>query len=207
MTTHLDVGLRARGLLFEGDPLRSLAAALRREGVTASACRALGRLSPAGREVAGDRLAQALDALLDVDLEQVLVHAWRTHGDLVAAARRSLQPPGAPEVVDLAAQRVVWTSEPSVELLLDDVPVCEVHVLLTVELLLEAVVATVADGRLRALALGDCRATASLSVEGRELASRSDVLLPLPGELELGQGWTLAHAAAETVPLSRRPTA
>lgn len=88
---------------------------------------ALDKIEPVLREAASREITTAAAGVLHLDLADMLIDGWRKHEDLVAAARRSLRPPGTTELVDLAAHRVTFTSQPYVNVLVDEANVVTVH--------------------------------------------------------------------------------
>jgi hypothetical protein len=94
--------------------------------------------------------------------------------------------PGSSEVVELAAHRITSVHRPTVELLLNDLHIATVGFELRVEFLVQALVATVRHGHLVALGAGACDLTASLAVEGMQVATKQ-VHLDLPSLIRLPQ--------------------
>jgi hypothetical protein len=171
----------------------ALARALDEHGVLGSLGGALRGLSRAGREAASGQIATIAHGMLDLDLGDLVVGAWRKYADLTAAARRTIAAPDSTEVVELATHRITSTHRPFVELLVDDVHVATVRFELCIELVVKGLVGTVRRGYLVDVHCGDCDLTASLAAEGRELARRKarlelPLLLPLGGGIPLLRG-------------------
>jgi hypothetical protein len=178
LTKPLSVGAL---LLAEGqDSTRVLADALAEQDPGRVLSGALRQLSDAGRAAVVDETAAAINGLLDLDLGELIVTGWRKHADLRAAAARTAAAPGATEVVELAAHRIVATQDLSVDLLVEEVRVASLQLGLRVEFLVRALVATVQQGRLTAWRPGSCLVTVTLAAEGQRLLSRSEQLdLPM----------------------------
>jgi hypothetical protein len=149
--------------------------------------RALRRLPQETREAAVREAATTGAELLDVDLIGLLLAAWRTHRDLVGAARRTLAAPGSTELVDLTDHQITTTQQPSVEVLVDGRQVATLHLGLSIVFDVSVLVAGIKAGRLVALHSGSCDVTATLAVQGTDVLTRS-VHLDLPGVIPLTPG-------------------
>ncbi|CAN5622989.1 hypothetical protein BH24ACT13_BH24ACT13_05620 [soil metagenome] len=188
--------LTVRSFLYgESADADALAHSLDERGVTAVSAEALRGLSRAGRQTAGAEVASVAGALLDLDLDNLLLGGWRKHGELTAAARRTAALPGSREVVQLATHCVTSTHQPYVDLLLDDVRVTRIHFDLSVQFLIKGVLGTVGDGCLLDLVAGHCEVTATLAAEGRHLLTRRGEV-ELPGMVRLGAGVRLVDPPA-----------
>jgi hypothetical protein len=185
--------LTTASLLFgEGqDPEQALAQALEDKGVLGSLDAALRVVSQAGRQAADSQVATVARGLLDLDLGDLVAAGWRKQGELAAAAQRTAANPGSSEVVQLASHRISSVHRPFVDLLVNDVLVATVNFELDIEFVVRALLVTVRDGHVVSLHSGSCEATATLTAEGLQLASRRarfDLPLvirwPLPLHLE-----------------------
>jgi len=154
---------------------------------------ALQNLPEATREAASRQVSTTAAGLLDVNLADVLVAAWRKHQDLTAAARRTLAAPGSTELVDLAGHRVTATQEPYISILVDGHRVATIRFELTLVFDVSALLAEIHAGRLAALHSGRCGITGALAVQGIEVVSRQ-AHLDLPGIIPLRQGMRLLPA-------------
>lgn len=160
--------------------LDALAQALDQPDVLAKLDSALWRVTQAGREAADREIASVAHGLFDLDLGGLLVAGWRKHAAFTTAFERTRAVPGSSEVVELASHRITSVYRPFVEVLVNDVRVATIQFELAIDFLVEALVATVRDGRLVSLRSGSCDVTGSLSVEGARLVSRQAHLdLPL----------------------------
>ncbi len=155
------------------------------------------RAGPPGRgrarEAASRQVSTTAAGLLDVNLADVLVAAWRKHKDLTAAARRTLAAPGSTELVDLASHRVTATQEPYISILVDGHRVAAIRFELSLVFDVSALLAEIHAGRLAALHSGRCGVTGALAVQGIEAVSRQ-AHLDLPGIIPLRQGIRLLPA-------------
>ena len=162
---------------------------------------ALDNLPYAIHEAAAGQIAGAAAQLLDVNLVDVLIGAWRLHEELIKAARRSLQAPGGVTLQDLLPFQVSVTQDPYIDVLVDDHSVVRIQFSLTLEYEVRAMLPEIRSGRLVALHDGHCDVTATLAIEDQQIASRS-MRFELPGVIRLGRGLRLLpteeYAAAIT---------
>ena len=133
------------------------------------------------------QICTATEDLLNLDLVDVLMAAWRKHAALVAAARRTTAAPGSREVVDLATHHITMTQRPYIDLLCDEVRVGRVQLELQLAFTVAGLVAVVQGGLLVAVQAGHCTIAATLLIEGEQVATRS-AHLDLPVTVRLGAG-------------------
>lgn len=152
---------------------------------------ALGRLTSAGSRAVCHRIAEVAADLADVTLGDVVVAGWRRYAALANAARRTVHDPGSEELVDLASHHIRSVHRPQVEVLVDGLPVGSVPFELELDVVVQALVATVRAGRLAEIECGHGRLTASLSCVDFTIAARED-------DVDLG---AVLDLGAEGVPL------
>lgn len=136
------------------------------------------------------QVSTAAADLLNLDLVDVLMTAWRKHAALTAAARRTTAAPGSSEVVDLATHRITMAQRPYIDLLCDEVRVGRVQLELRLDFTVAGLVAVVRAGCLVAVQAGHCTIAATLLIEGEQVATRS-THLDLPLAVRLGAGIAL----------------
>jgi hypothetical protein len=132
----------------------------------------LARLTPAARELVGNEVADVATSLLDLDLGQVAITAWRTVSDLRHAARATLDAPGTRQVVDLTTHRITSVHEPYLEVLVNGVVVARVQFVLRLELTIAILAVVVNAGRITSVQSGQSDLAATLAVAGVEVLSR-----------------------------------
>ena len=164
----IQAGLTARNLLLGSgleDDTAALRQALSEHNVLDAVGGKLSRLTGEGREAANDALAATAAGLLDVDLGDVLIYAWRTQERLADAARETLRAPGRKEIVQLASHQVTSTHNPAVDLLVDGVRVHTFHFQLNLVLTIEVAAVIVQSGRLVAVKAGDGSVSGTLTLK------------------------------------------
>lgn len=162
----IQAGLTARSLLLGDEPApAALRQALSGHHVLDEVGGSLSRLTADGREAADDALASAAEDLLDLDVGDVLIYAWRTQERLADAASKTLRAPGRKEVVQLGTHQVTSTHYPAVDLKVDDVPVHTFHFQLDLVLTIDVAAVTIQSGRLVAVKAGDGSASGTLTLK------------------------------------------
>ncbi len=181
--------LTARAFLF-GDA--DLVQAMQTSGVADTVRQELGGFTQVTRDEAVRELGKIGAEVLDLDLTQLLLGAWSRYAALTEAGQRTAAAPGSEELVELLSHRVTLDHRPSIELLVNGKRVATVHVVLMLQVTVEALTATVRAGKLIGLRVGRCDFDASVSIEGMTLASRR-AQLELPFSVRLGSGIALAR--------------
>ncbi len=194
MTTTVPVPGTALALLFGQEADSQDAIADRIESADPENLdRALEGLPKATRDAAVREVAAATAGLLNVNLIDMLVAGWRTHHDLISAARRTLAAPDSTELVQLATHQVTEAQQPYVSVLVDGHRVATLNLDLSVVFDISALLAGIRAGRLVALHSGHCDITVTLALEGADVVTRR-AHLDLPGVISLGQGIRLLPA-------------
>jgi hypothetical protein len=156
----------------------TLGRTLSEHGVARSILGGFRQLSASALQAVDREIGTVADGLLDLDLGDVLVLGWRKYSALTESAKRTLAAPGSEEVLALATHRITSTYRPHVDVYVDGVKVNSLEFELTMVFALTGLFAVVSLGDLVALRGGDCVVTATLTLEGAQLAQRQ-------GHLEL----------------------
>lgn len=191
-------------VLGDGDITRTAAVLerrLREVNVAETTLAQWGGLPTSAYRSLDQRVVEALRTLLDVEIGDVLLGGWRKYRELVAAAERTRDVPGPPEDLVLAEHEIVYTQQPSVEVLVDGAPVARLAFELAVSLVLRGVIAVVDRGRLVALRGGDLVAGAKLTLRDVELA-KGEIRCLAGAVLRLGAGVSLVGGEVTSEPSS-----
>jgi hypothetical protein len=156
----------------DSDGLEALSHSLGESDVATSGVEALRSLPGSAVAAVNKEIASAAAGVLDLNLGSLLVSGWRKYSDLVQAAQRTVAAPDSQEIVVLASHRVTSSHRPHVDLFIDDVKVMTLRFELKVVFDLNGLVAVVRLGELTTLRSGECIVTATLSLEGVQLAQR-----------------------------------
>ena len=170
--------LTAREFLAGSDPgvdtAQALSHVLGEYGVARTALSGIRHLSAGAVAAVEDEIGRVADGLLDLDLMDVLLSAWRKYAVLQESAYRSLTPPGSEEVHLLATHRVTATYRPRVDVLVQGGKTNSFELQLALAFDLAGVCAVVRWGHLVALRGGECLVTATLALDGTQLWGRQD---------------------------------
>ncbi len=169
-------------------------------GEAGAAAREAERLAGAGVVGGGPQapaLARAVLAkvteLLDIEVSDVLVGAWRTRSALLSAARETHAQPGLRREVSIRSFTMPWECEADVDVVVDGRTVSTLTAAVTLRLTVTALAAVVEAGRLTALTAGDTVAHGELRVhcsapEAEHTVVERERPVDLHRELRLGGG-------------------
>ena len=191
LTQHVSI----RNVLFASDQaaVDSLVDALTSEKAISAIRDGLISLSDVTRGAAVQELSKVVTGLLNVDLTDVLIMAWRKHSELAAAARRTADNANTEELVDLATHKISWLYQPYVELFVDNLKVATVNFQINLNLEVKGLVVAIRAGRMTAVHAGSCIMTAALAAQNLKIAERT-AQFELPFVIHLGDGVPL-HTA------------
>jgi hypothetical protein len=181
-------------LLGEADP-QWMERALGAAHVGRRALAGLGQLAAATYPALEQRVAEVVRAALQIDLGGLALAAWSRYGELVEAAERTRDAPGAPEDVVLAEHVITWKQQLAVEVVVNATLITTLLFDLSVSLTMRGVVAVVDAGALVGLRVGDVLTGAELSLWEQELAAH-EVTCLVGALVRLGGGVPLVSGAA-----------
>ncbi|GAA1602096.1 hypothetical protein [Catellatospora bangladeshensis] len=205
-----------RDILF-GELLPGEAGAAAREVERAAERLAEAGVVGEGPQTPAPALARAVLAkvteLLDIEVSDLLVGAWRTRSALLAAARETYAQPGLRREVGIRSFTMPWEYEADVDVVVDGRTVSTLTAAVTVQLTVTALAAVVEAGRLTALTAGDAVAHGELrfrcsAPEGEHTVVERERPVDLHRELRLGGGGVALideARAAEEAPEAARP--
>lgn len=159
-----------------------LASTVGKRGVAATVGQALGGIGEAGRKVVCQEVAHVADSLLDADVSEVLVHAWKKNQLISAACQRTAAHPDSEELVELATHTIRSSHRPCVEVFVDDVLITTVDLTLSLTFVIHGLLVVVRGGQIAALRSGTCDATAALDCESVRVAD-STLTFDIPGTI------------------------
>ena len=143
--------------------------------------------------------AEAVTAVLDIDIGALALDAWAKYDRLNAAARRSSEPGAEPERVRIVEHQITSTHEPALEILVNGAHIATIDLGLEVEIDVHGLDAEIRDARLTALRTGDVDVRATLSVKGRAVVER-ERSYEIGALLPLGAGIPLTTTASGPAP-------
>lgn len=133
-------------------------------------------------------LSEAVRAMLDIKMTDILASAWSTLRELQEYLDSDRHPPDEIASVPLIKHTVKSTHHPSIEVLVGDSRVAEIKFDAEIAIAVDGVVLTVRDGRIWAAAGGKWRATGALKWEGQQILKEQTPHYPLPGQISFEQG-------------------
>ncbi|WP_155373844.1 hypothetical protein [Catellatospora vulcania] len=148
--------------------------------------------------------------LLDIEISDVFVGAWKTRSALVAAARETHATPGLRREVSIRSFTMPWEYEAEVDVAVNGSVVTTLTAAVTLQLTVTALAAVVEAGRLTALTAGDATARGELRVrcsspEAEHVVAEREQPVDLRRELRLGGGGVALVDEAGDAP-AQRPT-
>jgi hypothetical protein len=193
-----DQPVTVRDVLLEGT---GMASALQASGAADLVSGRLVDFTRATRDQAVGEVGRICADFLGLNLADLIIGALSSYASLQEAAWRTAAAPGTEELVELISHEVALDNRPSIELLVDGAQVATVHLLLSLVINIQALVATVREGRLVTVQLGRCDIDAALCIERVPVASKK-ARLQLPAFLPLGSGIALARTERHEAPSS-----
>jgi hypothetical protein len=134
------------------------------------------------------RLPEQLETLLDIDAVEVMVGAWNKSRELRKYRNEAEYPPEQLVLVPLAKHKIESKHAPYVELFVNAQPCGRLNFEIDVSLTLEGAELAIQGGRIKRIRTGSTIGTGTIKCEGAVLGKGERKLLPLPGEIDLGQG-------------------
>ena len=170
-----------------------IASALAASGAADVVRRQLRNFTQATRNEAVKEVERVIAEAGNLNLIDVILRAVSTYGGLREAGRRTIGAPDTSEVVELVGHQVTLQNQASVQLVVGERPVATLRLLFSLVIDIQALTATVRQGRLTALRIGRCDAGASVGIDGTTVVHK-ETQLQSPGSIPLGAGIPLVHA-------------
>lgn len=186
---HPDTALR---MLFGSED--ALASAVGRVSSDGNLGNVVKALPETARKAVGSDVTASVAGLLRLNLIDLLLMGWRTHEDLISAARRTLETEGSTELVHVAAHRVDASQQPHVAILVDGHEVAALRLDLSAAFDVGPLLARVRAGLLAGVLTGTCDVALALAIDGVDITSGQGHL-DLPGEIVLAHQPRLLPAA------------
>ncbi|WP_020520275.1 hypothetical protein [Catelliglobosispora koreensis] len=149
-------------------------------------------------ETAARAVLARVAGLLEFEVTDVLVQAWRARSALADAARLTLAEPGTVRRINLAVYAIPWEYEMEFDLRLAGKALTTVTVSVGLDLEVTALTASVQRGRLVSVDGGQYNVAATLAVQGIPVLAKERVFA-LAYEMKVGSGIPLTDGAAASV--------
>jgi hypothetical protein len=160
---------------------------------------------PPHPEATAEMICQAVltkvSELLNIEIADVLVQAWKTRSALLKAAQETHAQPGTTKQVTIRTYAVPWDHEMDVDVALNGVQLVSLTFVLSLQLEITALAAVVQGGRLTAVTAGDGNANATLRVQDQSplhqdaIVAQGERPIDLRYEVRVGDGIALIEAA------------
>lgn len=131
---------------------------------------------------------EQLSDLLNIDIRAILVKAWSENEALQKYLNPDLYPPGEDVQVALAEHSVVSEHTPSLQPVINGIPVGELSFHIILNLTLKGVILHVRDGRIMEVASAACEGGGEVSFGEYTLLKKEPAAWDLPGRISLGEG-------------------
>lgn len=163
-------------------------------GETVSALRA--KLAVDAKDIgwpaALNEIARSTADLLDMAVPEILVAAWNKYRFLRKYLDKDKYPPGETLLVPLAEHTVKSEHHPYLEILLGGQPIGKLTFTVSVALTLKGLTLKIRDGKIKAILTGSCEGQGVLKCEQIVIVEKQRALFSLPGEIDLGEGISIA---------------
>jgi hypothetical protein len=133
--------------------------------------------------------------LLRVDVESLLVGAWKKYAELQRYRDAATYPPDETVLVELAEHTIRSSHTPYLDIMVGESRLHRIEFQLDLELVIKGAVLTVRDGRIWAVSVGSCEASGELTFKGYSLLKRQSTPVALPG----------THTFAAPIPIPALP--
>ena len=139
-----------------------------------------------------DEVKDKVGDLLDIDIADIFLGAWKKAKMLDQYLDKKKYPPGESALVSLVKHSIKSDHHPYIEMVINDVAVGKVHFDIGVEFSLEGATLKVQDGKVMSIAVGTCTGKGKLGLQGAALIEEKTKPIKLPGTIDLGEGFAIA---------------
>jgi hypothetical protein len=139
-----------------------------------------------------DQVATRLDALLDVEVAEILARAWKKYRVLQEFADTTKHGPDDVSIVPMLDHTISSEHSPKLEVVIADQVVATLTLDVTAELKVEGINLAIQNARITEIRLARLSAGGTISCQGVELLSAETKPVDLPGHFNLGEGIPIA---------------
>jgi hypothetical protein len=143
-------------------------------------------------------VAEKTSEVLDLNVVDVLVEAWKKYMEIAQYADRNKYGPDETILAPLAEHTVDSQQHPYIEILLQEQPVGRVTFDLDFSITLQGFVLTIRGGVIREIQTGSGKGEVSLSLADVTLLSKESKSIKFPGRISLGSGIPLRDIGIAT---------
>ena len=139
-------------------------------------------------EVIVEQVVAQLPSLLDIELPEILVNAWKELSEIARYADPDRYPPAETVLVPMIEHSIVSTHKPKLELLINDVALGEITFDVHLELVVQGVMLRIQGGRIKGITIASCKAGGKISYGHTPIFKRESAPFTLPATIDLGDG-------------------
>lgn len=130
-------------------------------------------------------LAEKVAAMLDIELPDLLVAAWKKQVQVADILEQSHASPEETFYVELVEHTVESEHQPTIELSVREVVVKKMEFLLSLVLTLRGIILEIKAGTIREIQTGECTFEGRLNYRDLTLLQRASSPLHLPGNIQI----------------------
>jgi hypothetical protein len=139
-----------------------------------------------------DEITEKIGDLLDISIPHIMINAWNKARTLDKYLDREKYPRDETVLVPLVEHTIRSVHHPSMEILVNENPVCRIEFDIKVEIAVEGMVLKIRDGRIRGIKTGKCKGKGSIEYEGLSIVQQELKPIALLGSIDLGDGIPIA---------------
>jgi hypothetical protein len=124
---------------------------------------------------------------LDIEIGNILVWGWRKQGE-IAQYRDKANPTSGSHEVPLLEHTLVSKHSPTLQPVINEVPLGKLKFDITLKLKLEGVVLFIRDGKIMEAETGTCSGSGSIEYAGFAILEKKSAPYKLPGSIPFKQG-------------------
>ncbi len=133
-------------------------------------------------------LIRELAHALNIEMSEVLVRAWRKMREIAQYRDTKKYPPGECNLVPLMEHTLVSKHHPTVQPIINDVPMKKIEFDVTLKLKLKTAVLSIRDGRIMEIQIGSCSGMGTIEYEGFLILEKKTASYSFPGSISFGEG-------------------
>jgi len=126
--------------------------------------------------------------ILNIGILDIMVMAWKKYEILRKYADSKECLPGEIFLVPLVEHTIKSAHCPSIEILINGVPVGKINFQITIALIIEGIILKIQDGKIKEITTGACKGKGTLACENIVILEKKTCPIPLPGSIDLGEG-------------------
>lgn len=152
-----------------------------------------------GQEISGftlpasfyEQMIRELPGALDIEIEDILVWAWRTRREIAQYRDRGKYPPGETHIVPLLEHTVVSRHSPTIQPVINNLELPKIKFDIVLKLKMKGAMLGIRDGKIMEILVGSCTGSGSIQYAGATILEKKTAPFTLPATINLGDGITI----------------